>query len=160
MRFIRTIVFFTLLLFMQTANAQTVRVGDVNGDNKVDISDIVTIINIIAGNTIRTIAADVNVDGQVGISDIVAIINIIASGDDVVSLGYCPNTRHPHIIDMGDAGLWSCCNLGADVPWETGDFYAWGETEPKEQYTWENYLHCNGSQDTCHDLGDDIAGTD
>ena len=51
--------------------------GDVNEDKIVDISDIVAVINQIAGtNTYRY--ADVNGDKNVDISDIVAIINIIA----------------------------------------------------------------------------------
>ena len=52
--------------------------GDVNQDNKVDISDIVAIINRIAG-TASYLNADVNRDDKVDISDIVAVINIIAS---------------------------------------------------------------------------------
>ena len=51
--------------------------GDVNEDGNVDISDIVAIINQIAG-TAEYANADVNEDGNVDISDIVAVINIIA----------------------------------------------------------------------------------
>lgn len=51
--------------------------GDVNEDTKVDISDIVAVINQIAG-TATYKNADVNGDDKVDISDIVAIINIIA----------------------------------------------------------------------------------
>jgi hypothetical protein len=51
--------------------------GDVNEDGNVDISDIVAIINQIAG-TATYANADVNGDGNVDISDIVAVINIIA----------------------------------------------------------------------------------
>ncbi len=51
--------------------------GDVNEDTKVDISDIVAVINQIAG-TAEYRFADVNGDTKVDISDIVAIINIIA----------------------------------------------------------------------------------
>ncbi len=50
---------------------------DVNEDGKVDISDIVAVINQIAG-TATYRYADVNDDGKVDISDIVAIINFIA----------------------------------------------------------------------------------
>ncbi|MBR1466742.1 MAG: hypothetical protein IJ607_10345 [Bacteroidaceae bacterium] len=53
--------------------------GDVNGDGTVDISDIVAIINQIAG-TASYENADVNSDKTVDISDIVAVINIIAEG--------------------------------------------------------------------------------
>lgn len=52
--------------------------GDVNLDGKVDISDIVAIINTIAGDTTYVNTADVNEDTNRDISDIVAVINIIA----------------------------------------------------------------------------------
>ena len=55
--------------------------GDVNEDGKVDISDIVAVINQIAG-TASFRNSDVNGDEKVDISDIVAIINIIANGGD------------------------------------------------------------------------------
>jgi protein-tyrosine phosphatase len=56
---------------------QTVR-ADVNQDNAVDISDIVAVINVIAGTDSNS-KADVNSDGKTDISDIVAVINIIAN---------------------------------------------------------------------------------
>lgn len=52
--------------------------GDVNSDGSVDISDIVAIINNIAG-TASYSRADVNDDKNIDISDIVAVINIIAN---------------------------------------------------------------------------------
>ena len=52
--------------------------GDVNFDGNVDISDVVSIINCIAGNPTYNNSADVNEDGAIDISDIVAVINIIA----------------------------------------------------------------------------------
>ena len=72
----------------------------------------------------------------------------------------CPDMNHPHIIDMGNAGKWACCNVGANAPWEYGGRYAWGETDEKREYSWETYIHCGGSQETCHDIGEDIAGTE
>ena len=48
-----------------------------NGDNKVDISDVVAIINVMAGKDTNS-KSDVNGDGKTDISDIVAVINIIA----------------------------------------------------------------------------------
>ncbi len=71
----------------------------------------------------------------------------------------CPDSNHPHVIDMGEAGKWSCCNVGASAPWEYGGYYAWGETEEKNYYDWSTYIHCDGSSSTCHSLGSDIAGT-
>lgn len=50
-------------------------------------------------------------------------------------------------VDLGlpSGTLWATCNLGAEVPEQPGDFYAWGETETKETYNWASYAHCNGS---------------
>ena len=42
-------------------------------------------------------------------------------------------------VDLGLSVKWATCNVGANKPEEYGDYYAWGETEPKESYTWENY---------------------
>ena len=52
--------------------------GDVNFDDKVNISDVVAVINHIAGIEVWDIA-DINGDDKVNITDVVDIINIIAN---------------------------------------------------------------------------------
>ena len=49
-------------------------------------------------------------------------------------------------VDLGlpSGRLWATCNLGATKPEEYGDYYAWGETTPKEVYDWSTYEYCNG----------------
>jgi len=37
-------------------------------------------------------------------------------------------------IDLGLSVLWAKCNVGARLPQETGDYYAWGETQTKSDY--------------------------
>ena len=39
--------------------------------------------------------------------------------------------------------LWAKCNVDADSPEEYGDYFAWGETAPKEVYDLENYKYYN-----------------
>ena len=51
---------------------------DVNLDGNVDISDIVAVINTMAGDTTYKTTADVNNDKDVNIADVVAIINYMA----------------------------------------------------------------------------------
>ena len=53
-------------------------------------------------------------------------------------------------VDLGlpSGTLWATCNIGAKTPEEYGDYFAWGETEPKEDYSWSTYKHCNGSYGT------------
>ena len=40
---------------------------------------------------------------------------------------------------------WASFNLGASKEYEYGNYYAWGETAPKNDYTWETYVHANGA---------------
>lgn len=34
-------------------------------------------------------------------------------------------------VEMGDGLKWATCNVGASKPEDSGDYFAWGETEPK-----------------------------
>jgi hypothetical protein len=56
----------------------------------------------------------------------------------------CTDAHHPHAIDLGlPSGIkWACCNVGAKNPKEYGGYYAWSETETKQEYNWENYKYC------------------
>lgn len=53
-------------------------------------------------------------------------------------------------VDLGlpSGTLWATCNVGACLPEEYGDYFAWGETDSKENYSWETYKWCNGSGNT------------
>ena len=44
--------------------------------------------------------------------------------------------------------LWATCNVGANSPEDYGDYFAWGETQPKAHYKSETYKWCEGSYDT------------
>jgi len=60
------------------------KVGDVNDDGNMNISDVVALVNHILGNsssaTMNTTTADVNNDGKIDISDVVALVNMILKG--------------------------------------------------------------------------------
>ena len=73
----------------------------------------------------------------------------------------CPDDHHPHKIDLGlpSGTKWSCCNVGASTPEGYGGYYSWGETWEKDTYDWSNYIHCDGEANTCHDIGNDISGS-
>lgn len=49
-------------------------------------------------------------------------------------------------VDLGltSGTLWATCNIGAINPWDYGNYYAWGETETKTNYSWSTYKYCNG----------------
>lgn len=48
-------------------------------------------------------------------------------------------------VDLGLSVRWATYNVGATKPEEFGDYYAWGEIEQKDKYSWSNYKWCNGS---------------
>lgn len=50
-------------------------------------------------------------------------------------------------VDLGlpSGTLWAVCNVGATIPEDYGEYFAWGETEPRTTYNWANYKYCNGS---------------
>ena len=50
-------------------------------------------------------------------------------------------------VDLGlPSGIsWASCNIGATTSEDYGDYYAWGETAPKDDYSWETYKYANGA---------------
>ena len=50
-------------------------------------------------------------------------------------------------VDLGlpSGLLWATCNVGATNPEDCGDYFAWGETKPKEDYNYDAHKYCNGS---------------
>ena len=62
-------------------------------------------------------------------------------------------------VDLGlPSGLkWASCNVGANTPEEYGDYFAWGETEPKETYNWSTYRYYDGSNVTKYTGSDNLT---
>ena len=44
-------------------------------------------------------------------------------------------------IDLGLSVKWATANLGASSSGKYGDYYAWGETKTKTDYSWSSYKH-------------------
>ena len=111
--------------------------GDVNGDGEVNIADVNAVIKVILGGE-SNLNADVNNDGEVNIADVNAVINIILNPE--------PADNHEW-VDLGlpSGTLWATMNVGATIPEDYGDFFAWGETEPKSYYFDNNYKWYGGS---------------
>lgn len=55
-------------------------------------------------------------------------LNIVARESDIVA------------VDLGLSVKWASCNIGASSPEEYGDYFAWGETAPKSNYSYYNML--------------------
>ena len=84
--------------------------------------------------------------------DITAIMLTVA----VVCAAGCTKSDEPNnvsanhnghdYVDLGlpSGTLWATCNVGANASEEYGDYFAWGETKPKDIYDRSTYQHCNG----------------
>ena len=144
-KFSSFIVVLLLLSVSFTAHAEGYPRGDVDRDGSVNISDVTCLID----NLLKGVAyGDVDQDGVVGIADVTSLIDYLLKGtwpDDPVT----PPDDHEW-VDLGlpSGTLWATMNVGATAPEEYGDYFAWGETAPKEVYNRNTYMWCNGSSDT------------
>ena len=71
---------------------------------------------------------------------------LVSCGDSKKSETISQINGHEY-VDLGlPSGIkWATCNVGATKPEEFGGYYAWGETEEKNDYSWSTYKCCNGS---------------
>lgn len=115
--------------------------GDVDCDGYINISDVTRLIDyLLSGNPegLKVENADTDRDGKVNISDVTTLIDYLLSGRWPWEHGY---------VDLGlpSGTLWATCNIGASRPEEYGNYFAWGETAPKENYNWSTYKWCSGN---------------
>ena len=63
-----------------------------------------------------------------------------------------PSTGTPEeaheFVDLGLSVKWATCNVGASKPEEYGDYFAWGEVEPKNNYSLSTYKYCDGTNNS------------
>lgn len=106
-----------------------------NGDNLINVADIVAINNIISrGDYLAD--ADLNGDKQITSADV-----------DIASTSVL-NQRIPsskYAVDLGLSVKWAMMNVGAVNPEDYGGYYAWAETTEKSAYSWSNYKYSDTS---------------
>ena len=59
----------------------------------------------------------------------------------------------PEMVDLGLSVQWATFNLGATRPEQAGYYYAWGETQPKDVFSWATWKWCDGTADTINKYG-------
>lgn len=81
----------------------------------------------------QALYGDVNGDNEVNIADVNAVIGVILNGQPIVD-------DHDW-VDLGlpSGTIWATRNVGASCPEDYGDYFAWGETEPKDYYSMDTY---------------------
>ncbi len=127
-------------------DAQPAMLGDVNGDDEVTMADANMVVNYFLAvnkpDDFNIEAADVNGDGDITMADANMIVNMFLNGTTTEV------TNKHEAVNLGLSVKWATCNVGANSPEEFGDYFAWGETEPKDDYDWPTYKWCNGSYNT------------
>lgn len=126
------------------------------------VGDVDTLIATIKnGDKIVDYKVSWSTDGaQVAVVDSNGVVTALSVGSAVITVTYqnvCATckvtvTERPRTYENGfeyvDLGLsvnWATCNVGTANPWERGDYYAWGEIEPKDVYSDSTYKWCVGS---------------
>lgn len=122
--------------------------GDIVVDGKVDYQDLNALVDAYLSNAGVTDVTDIDNDNVLSIADITNLIDIINTGNSPVN-----NNGHKY-VDLGlpSGALWATCNVGASSPEEAGGYYAWGEIEKKDSYSWENYKWCDGTAPTATNM--------
>ena len=53
--------------------------------------------------------------------------------------------------------FWAKCNIGAGAASDYGNYYAWGETETKDDYSWSKYVYQGGTRKVTKYCSEDKA---
>ncbi len=77
---------------------------------------------------------------------------VLYNVEDVIEVDFVDDTLRVPVYPYVDLGLpsgtlWAKCNVGATQPNEIGDYFAWGETAPKDMYDWKTYKYGVGTED-------------
>lgn len=109
--------------------------------------------------TYRDATGDVNGDQRVDVADVSTVVSLIIGAGGSSSSGNAPKDAVAVDLGLPSGTKWANMNVGAERPEDYGNYFAWGETKAKNVYDWFTYIHCDGTRETCHDIGTDIAGT-
>ena len=133
------------LLALPLGAGAEVLMGDVNGDGKINITDVTLLITSalnddVTGSNLET--ADMNGDGMINITDVTSVITVAMNWSEQ------PQDEGDW-VDLGlpSGTIWATRNVGASSPEDYGDYFAWGETTPKEVYNWDTYKWYQEYQD-------------
>ena len=95
------------------------------------------LLDSLSSNTTYTVRAYAKNEAGIGYGNVVSFTTFENGGDfndhEYVNLG------------LPSGILWATCNVGANTPEEYGDYFAWGETTPKDYYDWTTYQYANGT---------------
>jgi len=75
------------------------------------------------------------------------------SDDLTVTAKWMEKTEYDVDLGLPSGTIWASCNVGAQTPWEYGDYFAWGEVTTKEEYDEDTYTYRDSPStlDASHD---------
>lgn len=123
-----------------------------------------------------TVVATVDDDGKITAHKEGSVLITAKAGEKTATCSICVRNPPSGSVDLGLSVFWATCNIGASMPEEYGDYYAWGEIETKTEYSMSTYKWWKASSKaytkyveypqfgvvdnkTVLDLEDDIAHT-
>ena len=106
--------------------------------------------------TYRDAKGDVNGDLRVDVADVSTVVSLIIGAGGSSPYGNAPKNAEAVDLGLPSGTKWANMNVGAEKPEDYGLFFAWGETtgysssgtSDDRSFDWANYKWCNGSQTT------------
>lgn len=131
------LIIFLLFSFLRTANGQDVILGDMDYDGKISILDVTELINVLIGKS--EISKNYSIEDFIRDNKLSG--TFLYNGElRTYKDGELVNKNNGHeYVDLGLSVLWASYNVGAKLPEKIGDYFAWGETMPKNNYDWITY---------------------
>ncbi len=113
------------------------------------VAEVFEVGNSAEGMVITDILSPVEAHDAVTKSYLDSIVNVYVDIIDSLggSLAVSPEGvngvyRNHEYVDLGlpSGTMWATCNVGASSPEGCGNYYAWGETSPKDEYYLETFM--------------------
>lgn len=90
--------------------------------------------------TLRLVYAKENESAEIWNIDVISNSNI-GINNEMVLTRTTEKVERYRAVDLGLSVKWATCNVGASKPEDYGDYYAWGETTTKSDYSLETYKY-------------------
>lgn len=97
----------------------------------------------IGSHSIKVIASGYDdYTGNISVNQQNTSCNIFLNKKQEIIMPTTGNLNGHDWVDLGLSVKWATCNVGASIPSDVGDYYAWGETISKSHYAWDNCFNC------------------